>query len=334
MTDSATLGAVVIGRNEGERLKQCLRSMVEQVEKIVYVDSGSTDDSVAFAHSIGVAVVELDTSIPFSAGRARNEGFAALKSELPSVEFVQFVDGDCQLEAAWLSQAAAFLSENPKAAIVCGQRKERYPEASIYNRMCDIEWNTPVGQAMACGGDFLARAEAFAQVQGFNPAVVAGEEPEMCFRLREQGWQIWRIGQIMTRHDAQMTRFKQWWLRAKRCGHAYAQGEFLHGDSPEKYYRREVKSALLWGWLILLTPLGLVLGLLGMPLLTLILLCPPVLLFAKVLKYCLLDKRLEPAEATVYSFFIALAKVPELIGIITFRSRNRNNQRPSIIEYK
>ena len=331
---SAQVGAVVIGRNEGERLKGCLRSMIDQVTKIVYVDSGSTDDSVAFAKSLGVLVVDLDTSIPFSAGRARNEGFTALREALPDVDYVQFVDGDCELISEWLPAAVRFLDENSEVAVVCGQRKERYPEASVYNRLCDIEWNTPVGKAQACGGDFLSRARAFAGVNGFNPSVVAGEEPEMCFRLREKGWQIWRIDQVMTMHDAQMTRLKQWWLRAKRCGHAYAQGESLHGNSPEQYYRREVKSTLLWGPVLLLAPVGILLGLLGMPYITIILLCLPAVLYLKVLKYSLLDKKLGLVEALVFAFFIVLAKLPELIGIITFNRRSRNNQRPSIIEYK
>src|SRR5690349_8029988 len=155
------VGLVAIGRNEGERLKRCLRSARPQVKELVYVDSGSSDDSVAFARSLGVHVVELDTSIPFTAARARNEGARRLREVMPDVQFVQFVDGDCELDAAWIARALAEFSERPRAAVVCGRRRERFPEASVYNRLCDIEWATPVGQAAACGGDFLARLDAF-----------------------------------------------------------------------------------------------------------------------------------------------------------------------------
>jgi glycosyltransferase involved in cell wall biosynthesis len=43
------VAVVAIGRNEGDRLKACLRSVVDVAALVVYVDSGSTDDSVAFA---------------------------------------------------------------------------------------------------------------------------------------------------------------------------------------------------------------------------------------------------------------------------------------------
>jgi len=302
---------------------------------MVYVDSGSSDDSVAFARSKQVSVVELDTSIPFSAGRARNEGFRALLSAAPDLHYVQFVDGDCRLEADWIAKAADFLSANPQCAVVCGRRKEINPETSIYNSLCDVEWDTPIGQAMACGGDFLARAEAFREVGGFDPTVIAGEEPEMCFRLREKGWQIWRIDQLMTWHDAQMTRLRQFWLRAKRCGHAYAQGEAMHGDSPEQYYRREVKSAIIWG---LLVPLAMLFAAIftlagGTPWVMVVWLAPMVL-YAKMLKYSRQYKRLDFITAHWYSLAVVAAKVPELIGIITYKLRARKNDALTIIEYK
>ncbi|WP_317931351.1 glycosyltransferase family 2 protein [Halioxenophilus sp. WMMB6] len=329
------IGAVVIGRNEGERLKACLESILSSVDIVVYVDSGSQDGSVTHAESRGVHVVELDLSRPFSAGRARNEGFKALVKAAPDVGFVQFIDGDCQVDGGWLAAAAKFLSETPRCAIVCGRRKEKFPEVSIYNKLCDIEWDTPIGKAMACGGDFLARVEAFAEVGGFDPSVIAGEEPEMCFRLRERGWEIWRIDQMMTMHDAQMTRFKQWWLRAKRCGHAYGQGHAMHGDSPEQYYKREVRSAIVWG---LMVPLILLMAFLvwiaGAPAAILMLVFIPAVLYLKVLKYAFNSKALPLSTAMIFSFFIVLAKAPELIGIITYQLRARNNKAPSIIEYK
>ena len=56
------------------RLRQCLLSVGSAT--IVYVDSGSTDGSIACAQSLGVeSCPELDLSIPFTAARARNAGF-------------------------------------------------------------------------------------------------------------------------------------------------------------------------------------------------------------------------------------------------------------------
>ena len=36
----------------------------------------------------------------------------------------------------------------------------------------------------------LVRVEAFEAVGGFRPELIAGEEPELCMRLREKGWKI------------------------------------------------------------------------------------------------------------------------------------------------
>ena len=244
------IGLVVIGRNEGDRLGQCLQSAQGKVRHIVYVDSGSTDGSQGMAQSLGVKVVELDLSIPFTAARARNAGFDYLLKISPHLEYVQFVDGDCAIVDGWLECAYHNLESNPKIAVVCGRRRERFPEESIYNRLCDLEWNTPVGEAKACGGDAMMRVEALKQVGDFNPSLIAGEEPELCVRIRQQGWKIFRIDAEMTLHDAQMTHFSQWWKRSLRAGYAYAEGAWLHGKPPGRHWVRESRSIWFWGFIV------------------------------------------------------------------------------------
>ena len=211
MSGAGGIGAVAIGRNEGERLVACLRSLVGRVDRVVYVDSGSTDNSRDLARSLGVEVVELDLSRPFTAARARNEGLDRLRDVLPGVEYVQFVDGDCEVRAEWIETARSALEADEKLAVVCGRRRERFPEASIYNTLTDMEWDTPIGPAQSCGGDALFRNAALEAVGGYDPSVIAGEEPEMCFRLRAGGWTIRRLDAEMTLHDANMETFGQWW---------------------------------------------------------------------------------------------------------------------------
>ncbi len=241
------VGVVAIGRNEGDRLRVCLTSALRDSNHVVYVDSGSTDGSVAMARELGATIVELDLSIPFTAARARNSGFDKLIEIAPDVEFVQFVDGDCEIVEGWIGHALETFSREPKASAVCGRRRERFPRASIYNTLCDIEWNTPIGKARSCGGDALIRTKAFQQVIGYNPTIIAGEEPEMCVRLRAAGWEIWRIDAEMTLHDAAMTKFSQWWKRALRSGHAYAEGFAMHGAPPESHNAKQMKSIWMWG---------------------------------------------------------------------------------------
>lgn len=259
--DSAPLGVVAIGRNEGDRLIRCLRSIAaaDPTVTVVYVDSGSRDGSPERAEAEGVAVVRLDPARPFSAARARNEGFARLETIVPGIQWVQFVDGDCEVAPTWLSRARAAIEAKPGLAVVCGRRRERHPEQSIYNRLADLEWDTPIGEASACGGDALMRAEPFRAVGRFNETAAAGEEPELCQRLRAAGWRIERIDEEMTIHDLAMTRFRQWWRRMTRSGYngLDIQQRFPGEDQP---FARELSRARLWAGVWPLTGLLLALA--------------------------------------------------------------------------
>ncbi len=319
------IGAVVIGRNEGERLIRCLASMAGAAEHIVYVDSGSTDGSREAARAAGAEVAELDLTQPFTAARARNAGLKALMAGDAPPEFVQFVDGDCELQPDWIATAHAFLADHPKAAVACGRRRERFPEASVYNRLCDWEWDTPVGQALACGGDALMRADAVAGVGGFDPTLIAGEEPELCVRLRAAGWQVWRLDAEMTLHDAAMTRFGQWWTRTRRAGHAYAEGAALHGGPPERHGVQGTLRALIWGPGV--PGAALVLGVLH-PAGFLALLAWPLQILRLALR--------EGGGQTAWerALFTVLGKLPEAAGALEY-ALGRLRRRPSkLIEYK
>src|ERR1700686_613653 len=194
------VGLVAIGRNEGQRLERCLGSL-PVAATVAYVDSGSTDGSVQLARARGAEVVELDMSSPFTAARARNAGFRRLREIAPALPYVQFVDGDCELSRDWPEHAASYLDSHADIVAVCGRRRERFPERSIYNWLCDREWDGPLGEVRAFGGDVMMRANALEDVRGYRDDLIAGEEPELCVRLRAAGWRIWRLKSEMTVHD-------------------------------------------------------------------------------------------------------------------------------------
>lgn len=246
---SPRYGVVAIGRNEGERLRLCLQSVTASAASAVYVDSGSTDGSPQTAKQLGVRVVPLDLAQPFTAARARNVGWRSLLETDPDLEYVQFVDGDCEFVGSWLDEARAFLDANPDVAAVTGWRRERFPRRSTYNLLCDIEWHSGVvGSTKAFGGDAMLRASALTQSCGYRDTLIAGEDDELCIRLRSAGWRIWRLDADMTLHDAAMTRFGQWWKRSMRAGYAYAEGFRLHGAPPERHFLKQARSAWLWGF--------------------------------------------------------------------------------------
>lgn len=246
---------VVIGRNEGERLKMCLHSVVSQTGVVVYVDSGSSDGSAEFARSLGCHVVNLDPAQPFGPSRARNEGFAAAMALAPEASFVQFLDGDCEMMRDWLEAGKAALAARPDVGIVCGAVHEMFPEATLYNRVFEIDWQHAVGEIEACAGRLMTRTALFRESGGFRTDLIAGEDEEFCFRARSAGWKVVHIDAPMARHDVAMTRFHQYWRRARRTGFAYAQVAALLGRRGEKVYSREIFRMWFWGLLLPLAAL-------------------------------------------------------------------------------
>ncbi|MBN2194669.1 MAG: glycosyltransferase family 2 protein [Polyangiaceae bacterium] len=323
-------GIVVIGRNEGERLRRCIASLSDVEAPIVYVDSSSHDGSAAWARSVGLTVVELDSSRPMSAARARNAGFDCLVTNHPDLEYVQFVDGDCALFAGWVERGVAALDTMPHAGIVCGRVIERHPEASIYNLMCNIEWRKDPGEIDACGGIFMVRAEAFRAVGGFRIDVMAAEDDELCLRIRRRGLKVVAVAEPMVLHDAAIIRFSQWWTRARRAGMAYAQGADLHGSGPEAHFRANCRRAWFWAAGVPVGALGLswpthglsLLAFLGYPALA-----------ARIYRRGR-ARRQTPKEAALVAVFTVIAKWPELQGILHYHHTRWRKRHVELIEYK
>lgn len=325
------VGVVVIGRNEGMRLHRCLSSIAVEIPRVVYVDSGSTDGSVELAQGFGTEVVCLDLSRPFTAARARNAGIFRLREKWPEVEHIQTVDGDCEFMEGWLRLASDYLSGRPRCGVVCGRLRERHPDHSRYNRLCDLEWDAEPGLVKSCGGIAMYRSDAIQESGGFLDTMIAGEEPELCVRLRGAGWEVHRLGAEMALHDAAMTRFSQFWKRAKRAGHAYAEGAALHGRGPDRHGVRAVRSALVWG--------------LGLPVLAAVLAIPTLGVSVLVLAalFWLQGWRIRAKErsrgrsnsdATLVAVAVLVAKFAQVSGIFLYWRRRLLGQRSSLIEYK
>lgn len=322
----------MIGRNEGKRLLLSLQSMQSSKCPIIYVDSGSSDDSVNVASSLADIVHALDPSKPFSAARARNEGFERITKQFPALKYIQFVDGDCILSEGWLDAAAAALAQDDKRAAVVGHLHESNPEFSIYNRLCALEWKSPPGDLTnfgALGGISMMRAEVFRALNGFRENVIAGEDSEFGVRLSLAGYRVTKIDHSMAIHDANITSFGQWWKRSVRAGHAIGQRATLNGKSAAKDCVQERKSTLFWGVFL--------------PILALILLIPTrglslIIAFAYVLlgvKVYLYRRKLgeSSSDAKVYAKFIVLGKFANGLGLVKFFANSLKKQY-EIIEYK
>jgi len=323
---SGSVAVVVIGRNEGARLDACLASLRGQGLRIVYVDSGSHDGSPDRARAAGALVVELDRSAPFTAARGRNAGVAALSSEgLP--DYIQFFDGDCTVVPGWIDAARATLDADADLGLVTGWRSEIHRDASVYNQMCEVEWHRPAGPIRSCGGDMMVRRTGFEAVGGFNTRIIASEDEEFCLRLRAAGYRLVRLPLSMTRHDAAILHFRQWWQRNVRSGHGFAEVGGMH---PE-HFVKERHRVWLYGMALPLLLLGamvlaveieiaLILALFGFSWLR----------TARGLR----REGVPAAAARHYAAYYTLAKLPQLQGMLFYYWRRARGQTAELIEYK
>ena len=329
---SATAGVVVIGRNEGERLMACLRDLLLQRRPLLYVDSGSTDGSPDKARALGVAVLQLDTSRPFSAARARNEGAERLMQQHPALAFIQFLDGDCLIAPGWLDAAETALQTDDRCAVVFGHLKEKFPQASIYNLLCALEWRSPSGPVANfghLGGIMMVRRSVFEALRGFNADVIAGEDSEFGVRVGLAGHGARKLDAPMASHDANIHRFSQWWTRAVRAGHAIGQRAQLHADDASRDCAKERRSAWFWG---LMLPLAVLLAVPATKGWSLLLLAGYLTLGWRIAKFRLSvgdDQR----EARLYAAFTVLGKYANGLGLLKYHF-NRLRGRVRIIEYK
>lgn len=326
------ISVVVIGRNEGPRLAACLQSVRQvrdvAVRELIYVDSSSTDGSPELALSFGATVVVVHPERP-TAAFGRNAGWSRATSEL-----ILFLDGDTVLDADFPLAACNALTQDPSVAAVWGHRREIRPKASIYHRVLDLDWVYPVGLTKFCGGDVMMRREVLAQVGGFDERLIAGEEPELCRRIRSLHYGILHIDHPMTTHDLQITRWSQYWKRATRAGHAYAEVSERFKDTDDPFWtsdrQRNLMRASCWGISLVAVivaafffgalPIALWLGIL--------------LLFSVRSAWKARWKRAGFATLLLYGIHSHLQQLPILVGQLQYEHCKRRRKSLKLIEYK
>jgi len=328
---SPLVSVVVIGRNEGERLVDCLAS-VNRVPRdgfrmeLIYVDSASSDGSPDRARSHGAHVIRINPDRP-SAATGRNVGWRASQGE-----FVLFLDGDTTLDAGFIRRALDAIRE-PRVAVVWGHRRERAPGQSIYVRALDLDWVYPPGDSEFCGGDALMRRDALLHVNGFDDTLIAGEEPELCRRMRERDYRILHIDSPMTQHDLGIQSFSAYWRRAVRAGHAYAEVAHRYRDSSDPIWRAESRRNLQKGLFLLSSPALLAVAYAVSPGLAFGLAIAAAMVIARTAHRC----RWKSSDRTsrwLYAIHSHLQQIPILIGQLAWRLNRWKGQRSRLIEYK
>ena len=329
------ISVVVIGRNEGRRLTACLKSIRAMRGRfgteIIYVDSDSSDGSPEAAAAMGARVIRVKPDRP-SAALGRNAGWRAAKGQ-----FILFLDGDTLLHPDFARRALGeFL--HPGVAIAWGHRREIAPRQSIYVRVLDLDWIYPPGNSEFCGGDAMMRRDVLEQVGGFDESLIAGEEPEMCRRIRAEGHRIVHVDAPMTRHDLAVKTLRAYWRRAFRAGHAYAEIAARFRNSPDPLWQAEAKRNLIHGGALLSAPLILLLAALALG--------PQALMIAASVQFVLALALLartatrcawksdDALTCWLYAAHSHLQQVPILFGQLAQRRDARRGRARRLIEYK
>jgi len=321
-------GIVVIGRNEGERLRDSLSSVQATTDApIIYVDSRSKDNSVEIARSLGIETLVLSEDKAINASRARNEGARVLMGLFPNLQFLQFLDGDTALNEDWIVTAYKHLEDNAEVAYVCGQLREKNRDENIYRRLCDMEWRweaTENADPCSLGGIGMMRVSALTESGGYDETLIAGADPELYGRLVQSGWVLHVLDSAMGIHDSGMLSFRQWWVRAMKSGFSFANGQASGA------WGRELRSVVIWGGIL---PLIAIMAAIGMNVwfLGLLLLFP---LNTFRIWVSPVKNEFSQYDRFLYAAACMGMKIPQSVGISKFYWRSYTKQTTSVIQYK
>lgn len=329
--DTPTLSIVVIGRNEGARLAKCLGSIGRVrgvfVKETIYVDSASTDGSPELASQYGAVVIVVRPERP-TAAIGRNAGWRRAESDL-----VLFLDGDTVLDSDFPRAACDALSRDPSVAAVWGHRREIDPGASIFNRVLDLDWVYRPGLTEFCGGDVMMRRNALSETGGFDEGLIAGEEPELCRRIRGRGYKILHIDHPMTGHDLQITLWSQYWKRATRAGHAYAEISERYRSSKDPSWASERMGNLIRGSFWSFSLVVVIIACIRFGTLPFALWLSLLLLLAVRSGWKARWKEARPWILFVYGIHSQLQHTPILVGQLQYEFNKRQGKAPKLIEY-
>lgn len=327
------VSVVVIGKNEGERLVRCLNSVSQAqwdtlTHELIYVDSQSSDGSVAKAAGLGASTLVV-TDAPPCAAKARNLGWQHARGT-----YILFLDGDTVLHPNFVRLALHRLRDSAELCAIWGHRRESRPEQSIYTRVLDLDWVYPVGQTLYFGGDVLVRRQALAGVQGFDPSLKAGEEPELCARLRNAGWTIEHIDAPMTSHDLAITTWRAYWLRAWRSGIAYAEVARRAQLQGDVLWQHEAARDMRHGMLYTASPLLLAFAWWIHPLAALAMVLAAAILVARTASRCAWKAPGQTLLCWQYAVHSHVQKIPAFFGQLKWHQSQRQQRDIGLVDYK
>jgi GT2 family glycosyltransferase len=233
--------SVVVCSHNGERtLGDCLDGL-EALEypdfEVIVVDDGSTDGTAAIATQHGFRVI---TTRHQGLASARNTGLSAATGEI-----VAYIDDDARPDPDWLTfLATSFLTTSH---VGIGGPNVEYPGDG---EVAECVAKAPGGPVHVLVSDTEAehlpgcncafRKAALEGVGGFDTRFwAAGDDVDLCWRLRDEGWTLGFSPGAVVWHHARAS-LRAYWRQQVGYGKAEA---LLERKWPEKY---NVPGHLTW----------------------------------------------------------------------------------------
>jgi GT2 family glycosyltransferase len=233
--NAPSMSVIVCTHNGAGTLSDCLEGVAAlrypNFETIV-VDDGSTDASAEIATLFGARVIRTENE---GLSAARNTGLAAAHGEI-----VAYVDDDARPDPDWLAYLAMGFATTPHAAI--GGPNVPPPGDG---RVASCVANAPGGPVHVLVSDTEAehlpgcnmafRRAALVAAGGFDRQFrVAGDDVDLCWRLRDRGETLGFHPAALVWHHRRGS-VRAFWRQQRGYGHAEA---LLERKWPQKYDRR------------------------------------------------------------------------------------------------
>jgi mycofactocin system glycosyltransferase len=211
------ISVVIPVKDRAGELRRCLASLSrltypQEKLQVIVVDDGSRDDSPTVAREFGALLVPSGGTGRGPAA-ARNVGAAMAKGEL-----LAFIDSDCTASTEWLDELVPAFND-PAMAAVGGQVDGMCSESAV-DRYEAVMSSLSLGSRERIGNsghdtfylpscNLLVRRSAFRGAGGFDDSMHVGEDVDLTWRLRDEGWTIayLPVGRVCHEHRSTIRSF-------------------------------------------------------------------------------------------------------------------------------
>lgn len=252
MNNHPDITVSIVSYNTRELLRQCLQSLRarrdegEATLQILVPDNGSTDGTLEMVAREFPEVEAFATGGNLGYGRANNMAFEKARGR-----YFFALNSDTEVEPGALATLRDFLDAHPQAGGAGAQLiwPDGQPQASfgLDPQLCGIlleqayldkltarlhrstpapaaaenevpEYSdaTPREVEQICGACQFVRAEAYRQVEGYDPAYfMYHEDVDLNMRLRAAGWKLYFVPAARIRHHLGASSERDWQTRAR-----------------------------------------------------------------------------------------------------------------------